>query len=302
MARYRKIDPRIWNDEKFRALSDSGKLAFLFVLTHPHMTSLGAMRGTVIGLAEELKASRKPSGKPSGSLPGSISEGFREAIGKGLLEVDEDACYIGAKNFLRYNGPESPNVVRSWETAIELIPECKLKVQLMQRVRAYTESLSEGFGKALPKAFAKASPNQEQEQEQEQELEQEEDKNATRSSTEVAPPPSAEPDASPFVFPVIAPEGKPKAWVLPASKLAEYRQTFIGVNVEMEIRNALQWCRDNPRKRKTADGMTRFLFAWLKKEQNSGRPTTAPQIPPKPRRNPPTFHPDGSVTYDDDVS
>ena len=150
MARYRKIDPRIWNDEKFRTLSDSGKLAFLFVLTHPHMTSLGAMRGTVMGLAEELKASRKPSGKPSGSL----SEGFREAIGKGLLEVDEDACYIGAKNFLRYNGPESPNVVRSWETAIDLIPECKLKVQLMQRVRVYTESLSEGFGKALPEAFA----------------------------------------------------------------------------------------------------------------------------------------------------
>ena len=28
----------------------------------------------------------------------------------------------------------------------------------------------------------------------------------------------------------------------------------------------------------------------------------APSPPPKPRRNPPTFHPDGSVTYDDDVS
>lgn len=35
MASYRKIDPRIWNDERFRVLTDSGKLAFLFVLTHP---------------------------------------------------------------------------------------------------------------------------------------------------------------------------------------------------------------------------------------------------------------------------
>ena len=56
MGRYRKIDPRIWNDEAFRALSDRGKLVFLFILTHPHMTSLGAMRASTLGLAAELVA------------------------------------------------------------------------------------------------------------------------------------------------------------------------------------------------------------------------------------------------------
>ena len=44
VARYRKIDPRVWNDEKFVSFSDDGKLAFLFVLTHPSMTAIGAMR------------------------------------------------------------------------------------------------------------------------------------------------------------------------------------------------------------------------------------------------------------------
>lgn len=29
MARYRKVDPRIWNDAKFRALNDQGKLSFM---------------------------------------------------------------------------------------------------------------------------------------------------------------------------------------------------------------------------------------------------------------------------------
>jgi hypothetical protein len=53
-VKYRKIDPRIWNDAKFRELSDKGKLVFLFVLTHPCMTALGAMRGTMAGLAAEL--------------------------------------------------------------------------------------------------------------------------------------------------------------------------------------------------------------------------------------------------------
>jgi hypothetical protein len=54
MARYRKIDPRIWNDQKFRELSDDAKIVFFLLLTHPHMTALGAMRATVAGLAAEL--------------------------------------------------------------------------------------------------------------------------------------------------------------------------------------------------------------------------------------------------------
>ena len=33
--KYRKISPCIWNDAKVRELSDKGKLALLFLLTHP---------------------------------------------------------------------------------------------------------------------------------------------------------------------------------------------------------------------------------------------------------------------------
>jgi hypothetical protein len=55
MARYRKIAPRIWNDEKFGELSDDAKLIFFLLLTHPHMTALGAMRATLAGLAAELR-------------------------------------------------------------------------------------------------------------------------------------------------------------------------------------------------------------------------------------------------------
>lgn len=44
VMKYRKISPCIWNDAKVRELSDKGKLALLFLLTHPHMTPLGAIR------------------------------------------------------------------------------------------------------------------------------------------------------------------------------------------------------------------------------------------------------------------
>jgi len=54
MGRYRKIDPRIHNDAKFKALSERGKLLFFTILTHPHMTALGAMRATEAGLCQEM--------------------------------------------------------------------------------------------------------------------------------------------------------------------------------------------------------------------------------------------------------
>ncbi|MDD2701578.1 MAG: hypothetical protein PHH36_10100 [Sideroxydans sp.] len=160
MARYRKIDPRIWNDEKFRGMSDASKLGFLFLLTHPHMTSLGAMRATIAGLAEEL-----------GWTTEAFREAFGEALRKGMAEHDPKACLISIPNFIRYNSPESPNVVKAWVGALDLLPECELKNRTIARAKAFAEALPEAFAKALPEAFAKGMPYQEQEQEPEQEQE-----------------------------------------------------------------------------------------------------------------------------------
>lgn len=158
MARYRKIDPRIWNDGKFRDMSDNGKLVFLFLLTHPHMTALGAMRATVAGLAEEL-----------GWCVEAFRKAFHEALLKGMAEHDAKACLIALPNFIRYNSPESPNVVKAWANSLDLLPECGLKTRVTSRAKAFAEALPEAFAKALPEAFAKGMPYQEQEQEQEQE-------------------------------------------------------------------------------------------------------------------------------------
>ena len=170
MSRYRKIDVRIWNDEKFRLLSDAGQLAFLFVLTHPSMTPLGAMRATIPGLAAEKRWS---------------AEGFREAFGealaKGMVEYEESASCVALPNFLKYNPPENPNVVKAWESSLDLIPEGSLKTLTMQRAKAFLKGRTKAFAEALPKAFAeglakplpKGMPKQEQEQEPEQEQDSE---------------------------------------------------------------------------------------------------------------------------------
>jgi uncharacterized phage protein (TIGR02220 family) len=157
--KYRKVDPKIWNDRKFRSLSDNGKLVFLFLLTHPHMTALGAMRATVPGLGAELEWKEK-----------AFREAFQEALLKGMVKADEKACFVWLPKFLRYNTPESPNVVRAWAKAADDIPECNLKEQCLQGAKALLEGYHEGYQKAFAEAFPEASrkpsPNQEQEQEQ----------------------------------------------------------------------------------------------------------------------------------------
>lgn len=169
MARYRKIDPRIWNDEKFASLSHEGQRAFLFILTHPSMTSLGAFRATKEGIEAELGIDTKGLAKP-----------FQELLSKGLIKYDESCFLVFAPNFLKYNQPENPNVVKGWAGCLDLLPECPLLAEVLQRAKLcasansktskafseslgrVTETLSERYAKQLSKGLA----IQEQEQEQ----------------------------------------------------------------------------------------------------------------------------------------
>lgn len=141
---YRKVDTRIWNDAKFNRLSDHGKLAFLMMLTHPNMTALGAMRGTVEGLTAEM-----------GWRSEGLREAFQEAFAEGMAEACPEGPLIALPNFLKYNRPESPNVIKAWAKAWEILPECWLKNVVAQRAEALSKDLSKGFRKAFVEAFPK---------------------------------------------------------------------------------------------------------------------------------------------------
>jgi hypothetical protein len=84
--------------------------------------------------------------------------------------------------------------------------------------------------------------------------------------------PPEDPDPVVLTFPCVG--NGPREWHLRASKVAEYRESFPALDVLADCRRALQWCRDNPKQKKTARGMTRFLGLWLDKEQNRARTTS----------------------------
>lgn len=131
MAKYRKISPRIWNDAKVRELTDKGKLAFLFMLTHPTMTPFGAIRANVPGLAFEL-----------GWTPRAFSKAMQELCANGMAAFEEKANLIWFPNFLKYNRPENPNVIKSWVGAFEDLPECALRDAIYKALLRLSENLS----------------------------------------------------------------------------------------------------------------------------------------------------------------
>lgn len=85
---------------------------------------------------------------------------------------------------------------------------------------------------------------------------------------------SSEPPAAPgnseqpiLTFPCAGMRGG-SVWHLYPSKLSEYQESYPGIDALAECRKALQWCRDNPAKRKTPKGMLAFLNRWIQNAQN----------------------------------
>lgn len=50
----------------------------------------------------------------------------------------------------------------------------------------------------------------------------------------------------------------------------KWQSLYPSVNIEQQIRNMIGWLDSNPQRRKTKNGMPRFINNWLSKEQNRG--------------------------------
>jgi len=152
-ALYRKISTRIWSDAKFRALSRDARYVLLFLLTHPQMTMLGAMRANVAGMAAE-----------SGMERGEFEQALAQLVAPGIARYDDAASFLFLPNFLKHNQPGSPNCVRAWPAVFESLPECDLRAELADRVSAAIKELPKSFqaafselAKDMPEPFTKTS-------------------------------------------------------------------------------------------------------------------------------------------------
>lgn len=206
---YRKVDPRVWDDDKFIELSDDAQLLWLLVLTGPQTTIVpGLMTGGLGTLSEVL---RKGSER--------VSKAFEELLEKGLIEHDPKRRVLRVPNAPRYNEPANPNVLRGWFRAWRSAPESPLKYAHIGSLEAAIDQSSphmaraweETFGtipqtlrEGLPEPSPKPFPKQDQEQKQEQEQEQDQKTLSNIASDDSTPP--DEPSPLELVSPEIDPD------------------------------------------------------------------------------------------------
>lgn len=160
MARYRKIAVRMWDDEKFQRLTPPrpcGQSLWIWLLTNPETTNIpGLYRAGEAAMAEALHWPLE-----------AFQEAFQEVSREGMVIADWSARVVWVPNAIEYDQPQSPNVVKSWATTWEEIPNGWLKSVAYERLKAFLEGMGEAFAKAFakacPKPSGKAMPNPEPE-------------------------------------------------------------------------------------------------------------------------------------------
>ena len=93
---YRKIEQRIWADEKFRRLSHNARYMFLYLLTGPHSTAWGAY------VLDDLYISADLSFPPA-----KIKQYWKELLDEGLILRDSVTRLVAFPNWFKFNRPKN---------------------------------------------------------------------------------------------------------------------------------------------------------------------------------------------------
>lgn len=123
---YRKIDPRLWDDERFVELTPVHKLLWLYLLTGPHTTSLPGL--WIIGAGELVDGLRLPAR--------TVDDGLRKLEAMGRLALNPRLRLVRVPNAPRYNRPDNARVVKAWFKLWSDIPECQQKYDHLEGIRA----------------------------------------------------------------------------------------------------------------------------------------------------------------------
>lgn len=196
---YRKVEQRIWPDERFCELSERGKLLFLWFLTGPYTTPLPGL--VAIGRAGAAEAlGWLPETLPPTLLDEVSEQGsqqpllepflkpflkvFAELESHQMARADWEARLVWLPNGFKHNPPANANVLKSWRGFWDMLPECPMKGEALQALAdALTElpKLKRCFEQVFPKHLSETpsarvsrTPSRNTFAPQEQEQEQEE--------------------------------------------------------------------------------------------------------------------------------
>lgn len=255
-AKYRKADPRLWRDEKFRELSRDEQLITLYLLFGPQGNRLGIFPFSPAEAAETLKLD-----------PISFMQGFGNVVKTFSWHYDEKARVFYIPTWWKYNHPENPKVLIGNLSDLHDLPQTPLVEAFAANTRYLAHNVIDTFSKTYEKRcrepgtmFADTGTG-------------------TAAGTAAGTGTGKDADAGKLfrtlgddvVLAFDCVRGRTSegtSYTLTRAKLDEYAETFQGIDVEFEARKAWQFLRDNPAKRPTASGTPNFLRTWLNRAQS----------------------------------
>jgi hypothetical protein len=106
--------------------------------------------------------------------------------------------------------------------------------------------------------------------------------NSSQASSDSAqkPPKQETFDASSCVFPIFPTSGKHKTWEAKPEQISEWAKCYPGINIDLEHRKAHSWVMANISKRKTKDGMPKFLNGWFSRAQDKIQSNSGKSVSP----------------------
>lgn len=131
MARYRRIDPHIWHDDKFPSLSDDAKLLFFHLITTPRGNPLGCFVQGKTDMAEYLNWSMRR-----------LSTAFSVLISVERVKYDDSKRLVLLPNYLKYNPLENENQAKM---ALKYLVELPYNSQFFQYLKLFLEQYGKQF-------------------------------------------------------------------------------------------------------------------------------------------------------------
>jgi hypothetical protein len=154
MSRYRKIDPRMWDDEKFITLERSEKLVAIYAIT---------AQSNRIGL---FKFSPAMAGEHLGMSTEEVTKHFETVCERMGWRFDSNVRVLYIPTWWKYNKPENIPTLRACLSDLHDIAQTHLRSAFIDNTEYLPPFLSKDF-EEFRKAFTKpCAPKQEQEQEQ----------------------------------------------------------------------------------------------------------------------------------------
>jgi len=274
MRDYARISPLFWTGETGRFIRSCGheaQVIALYLLTSPGSNMIGLYYLPMVVLCHE-----------TGSPFEGASKALRRLSEGGFAHYDERSETVWVVEMARFQVGEKlkrdDNRVKGIQKELEQYRKSPFFLGFYGRYEKdfHLAPLPEMEAPSKPLASPFEGPSEPlRSQEQEQEQEQEKD---------LAPRcPTSPPAAGVAPLPCVGLGDGGREFTPTEAQVAEWREAFPGIDVLTEIRKAGVWLKANPKRRKTAGGMSRFLVSWLGRAQDSAG-TRAAQAPQQPSR------------------